>query len=291
MRRLPLLILSLLIAVPAVAQQRKMKTDSLGLPPYPGVTNVGHISLPLKDILKPKPGEHPTGPALTDLAIQTYRTPVTTSIDRICTFYLKYAQQLGWRLLDDIPDGAANRSLVFWSPQAPGYLTIEVLPGPANTRQIDLTRLLGDVNPMRPGEVVKLTGKRIREQRVEITYLGQFEGLNTGKVSRQNLNAVEERSESGLPPTAAVRVAPKDETYVAVIKVKDSTKHMLSADAYTTNNTLVAHGDSKTPTGSLTMLAKLRATQGLTLRVVVMGTPDLPVTPVPPRPAPQPIVK
>lgn len=279
------------MAMPAVAQQRKMKTDSLGLPPFPGANNVGHISLPLKDILKPKPGEHPTGPALTDLAIQTYRTPLTTSVDKICTFYLKYAQQLGWRLLDDIPDGALNRSLVFWSPQAPGYLTVEVLPGPENTRQIDLTRLLGDVNPMRPGEVVKLTGKRIREQRVEITYMGQFQDLKTGKVSRQSLTAIEERSEAGLSPTSTLRIAPKDETYLAVIKVKDSTRHMTSADAYTTNNTLVAHADSRTPTGSLTMLGRLRATQGLTLRVVVMGTQDLPGTPVPPNPAPQPAVK
>ncbi|HEY3412137.1 MAG TPA: hypothetical protein VGM51_03660 [Armatimonadota bacterium] len=291
MRRLSLILFSVLIALPAMAQQRKMKLDSLGLPPYPGVTNVGHISLPLKDILKPKPGEHPTGPALTDLAIQTYRTPLTTSVDSICAFYLKYAQQLGWRLLDDIPDGVLNRSLVFWSPLAPGYLTVEVLPGPDNTRQIDLTRLLGDVDPMRPGEVVKLTGKRIREQHVEITYMGQFQNIKTGKVARQTLTAVEERSESGLPATAALRIAPKDETYLAVIKVKDSTKHMVSADAYTTNNTLVAHGESPTPTGSLTMLGRVRATQGLALRVVVMGWQVLPATPIAPKPAPQPVKK
>ena len=283
------MLLGLLLTLPAGAQQRKLKLDSLGLPPYPGANNIGHISLPLKDILKPKPGEHPTGPALTDLAIQTYRTPLTTSVDTICTFYLKYSQQLGWKLLDDIVDGPQNRSLVLWSPQAPGYLTIEVLPGPENTRQIDLTRLLGDVNPSRPGEVVKLTGKRIREQKVSISYAGQWEDLKTGKMVRQTLSAVEERMESGLPPTSALRAAQIDQSYLAVVKVNDSTKHMTSADAYTSNNTLVAHGESKTPTGSLTMLAKLRATQGLTLRVVINGVLDLPKPPVAPKPAALPV--
>lgn len=272
--------------MPASAQQRKMKLDSLGLPPFPGANNVGHISLPLKDILKPKPGEHPTGPALNDLAIQTYRVPLTVTVNRIAGFYLKYAQQLGWKLLDDIPDTAITRSLVFWSPDAPGYLTVEILAGPASTRQIDLTRLLGDVNPARPGEVMKLTGKHIRDQHVEVTYAGRFLDLKTNKLARLSLQAVEDRSESGLQVTSAVRAAPKDETYAVVIRVSDVTKHMTSADAYTLNNTLVAHAESKSPTGSLTMLGKLRATQGLVTRVVIMGTEDIPGTPVKPTPAP-----
>jgi hypothetical protein len=272
--------------MPASAQQRKMKLDSLGLPPFPGANNVGHISLPLKDILKPKPGEHPTGPALNDLAIQTYRTPLSVTVDRIAGFYLKYAQQLGWKLLDDIPDSATVRSLVFWSPDAPGYLTVDILAGPSNTRQIDLTRLLGDVNPSRPGEVMKLTGKRIREQRVDITYAGRFLDLKTNTLTRANLKDTEDRSESGLPSTAAVRLAPQDETYAEVIRVSDTTKHMTSADAYAANNTLIGHAESKSPTGSLVMIAKVRATQGLVTRVVVMGREDIPGTPVTPTPAP-----
>lgn len=260
----------------------------MGLPPFPGANNVGHISLPLKDILKPKPGEHPTGPALNDLAIQTYRTPLSVSIERIAGFYLKYAQQLGWKLLDDIPDTATTRSLVFWSPDAPGYLTVEILSGPANTRQIDLTRLLGDVNPSRPGEVVKLTGKHIRDQHVEITYAGRFLNLKTNKLERLNLNAIEDRSESGIPVTAAVRLAPQEESYGVIIHVTDVTKHMTSADVYNANNVVIAHGESRTPTGSLTMIGKLRATQGLVARVVIMGTENIPGTPIRPAPTPSP---
>ncbi|HEY3268981.1 MAG TPA: hypothetical protein VGM37_18860 [Armatimonadota bacterium] len=292
MRKILAVCLCIVLAAPGWAQYRRLKLDSLGLPPFPGATNVGHIGLPLASILKPEPGQKMTGPALTDLAINTYRTPLSVSVDRIARFYLKYAGDQKWRLLDDLPDSASTRTLVFWSKEAPGYLTVEILAGPNNTRQIDLTRLLGDVNPSRPGEVLRLTGKRVREQRVEVTFAGRFLDLKTNKPAQMTIRAIEDRSETGLTPDAARYLAPMGETYALAIRVTDSTKGMTGVDVYSANGDKVAHAESARPVGTLTVLGKVRATEGPTLRAVIMGylqppptTPAAPAAAKPARPA------
>jgi hypothetical protein len=267
------LFLCLVLAHPVLAQKPRLKTDVLGLPPLPGAKTIGSIRLPLADILKPEPGQTPTGPKLTDLAILTYRVPTTTSRDSLAAFYRKYAPQFGWRLLDEISDSSTNRSLVFYSKSAPGYLTVDVVPGPDDTIQIDLTRLLGEVDPSRPGEVYKLTGKRVRFQRVSATIAGRFLDLKTNKVVQATVSLIESASENGLPVDAAKRLAPIDETYAAVIVVRDSLAQMSKVEVFSGNNAKLAVAENRYAGGDVTLTARVRASQGLNLRVNISG-PD-----------------
>lgn len=271
MRRLLLLFFALACATPALAQRPRLLLDSLGLPPFPGATNVGNIRLPLGAILKPEPGQTATGPKLSDLAIQTYRTPLTVGIESIADHYLKYAEEAGWVLLDDMADSPTNRSLVFWSASAPGYLTVEIVSGPENTRQIDLTRLLGEVDPTRPGELLKYTGKNVRPQRVEATFSGRFLNIATNAFERKTLKAVEARSEIGMGADDARWIAPEGETYEARWTVTDLHRRLTRAQAYAGNGALLADETSTAPAGKLELKAKVRGSQSLATRVVVWG--------------------
>lgn len=274
MRRLLFLWFCLLLVLPASAQQPRLKLDSLGLPPFPGATSVGQISLPLSAILAPKEGETPTGPKLTDLSITSYRTALSVPVAQIAAFYRKYATEAGWTLLDDLPENADKRSLVFWSAAAPGYLTVDVTFSPDNKmRQIDLTRLLGDVNPSRPGELLKLTGKRVRLQQVTANFSGRFLDIKSNKFVRTTLPAVEETSESGLGPADAQWIAPISETYSVTVNVTDSTKRMTRAQVYAANGVKLAEVVSDKPVGALHVTAEVRGGQGPALRVLILGLP------------------
>lgn len=272
-QRFVLFLLLVAGVLPAWGQKPRLELDSLGLPPYPGANSVGNIRLPLAALLKPEPGQTLTGPKLDDLAIQTYRVPLTTSVAGIAAFYLKYASEAGWQLLDDIPDSADSRSLVFHSPAAPGYLTVEIVPGPENTRQIDLTRLLGEVDPRRPGEVLKLTGKRAREQRVEATYTGRFLNLKTNAFERKTVRAVESRAEAGLGVDKAQWVAPMTETYDVTWTVTDATKRMTRADAFAGHGAKIAEASVAAPVSRLTLKGQVRGGQGMMTRVMISGVP------------------
>ncbi len=274
-------LLSFLVLASGHAQEKRLRLDSLGLPPMPGAKSIGSIRLPLAAILKPEPGQKPTGPELTDLAIVSYRTPLSYSIDQIAAFYSEHAVKGGWKPLDDIQETANSRSLIFWSSAAPGYLTVDIVPGPEETRQIDLTRLLGDVNPKRPGEVYRLTGKRVRFQRPKVTVAGRFIDLRTGAVVNRTVVARPGQSETGLEASSATHYVPMDDTYAVVVKVTDTVGQMTAADLYSKNNTLLAHAEAKKPVPELTLVAKVRATQGLALRVVVHGVENPIVTPAP----------
>jgi hypothetical protein len=265
-----------MLFAPAHAQQQRLKLDALGLPPFPGGSSVGQISLPLTAILQPKPGETATGPKLTDLSITSYRTPLSVPVAQIAGFYRKYATEAGWRLLDDIPESAAKRSLVFWSPAAPGYLTVDITFSPDSTlRQIDLTRLLGDVDPQRPGEILKLTGKRVRQQQVTATFAGRFLDIKSNKFARTILAATEETAESGLAVADAQWIAPVAETYEVSLRITDVTKKMTRAQVYAGNGDKIAEVVSATPAGTLHATAVLRASQGLALRVLILGLPPV----------------
>lgn len=290
MQRFLFLCACLLACVSARAQQPRLKLDALGLPPYPGGEAVGQISLPLAGILAPKPGETPTGPKLSDLSITSYRTPLSTPVPQIAAFYRKYATEAGWKLLDDIPENADKRSLVFYSAAAPGYLTVDITFSPDNKmRQIDLTRLLGDVDPNRPGELLKLTGKRVRRQQVAATFSGRFLDIRSNKFVRTAPAAVEETSESGLGPADARWIAPVGETYQVTLNITDGTKMMTRAQVYAGNGDKIAEVVSEDPVGALHVTAAVRGSQAPSLRVLIQGRPE-PVredTPTPPlTPAP-----